>query len=162
MIYTLLMFLGTCCSAIDETNAAAMVLADDVEGVRPSVDCYDIYDEPNIERIQRMFIGRHSFAGLATRVAWSPRANIPTSPSWCLVAVERNGASRLAVRRDTDKTWTQISMSDAPWFAASAAAAMRAWLDGDFSAPLRYGGDPRLLGAVRNMIAPPVHEDGRI
>lgn len=162
MIYTLLMFLGTCCSAIDETNAAAVVFADEVEGVRPAVDCYDVYDEPQIERVQRLFVGRHNFAGLATRVAWSPRPNIATSPAWCLVVVERNGNTRLAVRRDTDEKWSEIDMGDAPWFAASSAGAMRGWLDGDFSSPLRYGGDPRLLGAVRSMVVPPVREDGRI
>lgn len=166
MTYTLLMFTGACCSAVDETNAAAVVLTEYLEAIASparSVTCYDIYEQPDATRIQHMFAGRQRYAGLATRVAWSPTEDGASSPSWCLVTVGARSGTRLAVRRiDEDVRWTLLDFAYAPRFAASTAEAMRKWLNHDFSAPIRYGGDPRLFEQVRKMNASPTGEGGTI
>lgn len=161
MVYTHLMFTGICCSAVDESNALAVVLTDRDDG---GVDVYDIYDQPDTERLRSLFSPppHRRYAGMATMINWSPDDG-PSSPSWCLVTNGRAERARMAVRRiDEDVKWTLIDFAFAPWFAASTAGAIRAWLDGDFSAIIREGKDPRLLGQVRDMVVPPVHEDGMI
>jgi hypothetical protein len=108
----------------------------------------------------------HEYAGIATRVSWSPDENTDFGPSWMLVAVRKGlGSAAFMVGRIDLQQWWQLMPEQAPWFAASTAGSLRGVLDGEPMPPMKRARDGSTLlygivGAGDPM--PPVDDHGRL
>lgn len=115
--------------------------------------------DPACAEAQQVFVGRHDFGALATRVDWSPTPDAPAAPAWALVTVGRGFPATFLVKRDAaDRHWWSLAPTAAPWFLLSTASGVRAALDGE-PLMLRTLEDERLL-LRPDQVAAPVRPDG--
>lgn len=156
-------FAGGCLEAAEtaQETTQAMLLTDAPGGAVSVCELPMGAPEKEVTRIgNRLFPGQ-TYAGLATRVNWSPDDG-PSSPAWCVTAVSAfGGPAVVAVRRDEDVGIWNIPVADAPWFALSTAASLRGALAGKPLVPkLIPKGDRRLLNRPEEEPRSPVDEDG--
>lgn len=121
-----------CEAATDET--AAFVFSDSGSG-RVFVTTIPVGTDPSqvATVASAEYANTTNFAGMATRINWSPTPLGKSSPSWLITTVARAGApGHFMVKRTVEDTWWRsIAPSDAPWFALATAGGMRAALDGE-------------------------------
>ncbi len=160
-------FVGGICTSIEVVDAEQMQAVLAYVDPTPAVEEGDIVlrgftaEEFQAGGANQYLLGRDA-AALATRIEWSPSDDEPTTAAWILVAVTFGQEAFFAVKRDLEQRWWRIDPPDAPWFALSTAAGLRAAITNGTPMVAKAGFNRSLFQRPKDNPRPTLDKDGRL